>query len=101
MGASSGSSGPLCAELPPEDVVVYTASMPGDLEYDAAQPFTVHRDPTSTLLPTPFVSRRVAEVLRQEGCTRVVFGASAPLGLLARALRAAGADAPDRGHPRP
>ncbi|HSV40718.1 MAG TPA: glycosyltransferase family 4 protein [Nocardioidaceae bacterium] len=82
----------LCGELPPEDVVVYTASMPGDREYDAAQPFTVYRDPTSMLLPTPAVRRRVVEVLQLEVCVRVVFGAAAPLGLLARSLRAAGAE---------
>ncbi|HET7690246.1 MAG TPA: glycosyltransferase family 4 protein [Nocardioidaceae bacterium] len=81
----------LCDELPPEDVVVYTASMPGDEEYDARQPFRIHRDPTSMLLPTPAVRRRVAAVLEQEGCERVVFGAAAPLGLLARRLRAVGA----------
>jgi phosphatidylinositol alpha-1,6-mannosyltransferase len=82
----------LCDELPSEDVVVYTASMPGDQEYDEHQPFTIHRDPTTTLLPTPAVSRRVRRVMEQERCTRVVFGASAPLGLLARSLRDAGAD---------
>lgn len=74
-----------------EDSVVYTASMPGDAAYDAQQPFRVHRDPNGTLLPTPAVARRVAAVMREEGCERVVFGAAAPLGLLAPSLRQAGA----------
>lgn len=81
----------LCGTVPPEDVVVYTARMPGDAAYDAELPFTVVRDPSAMLLPTPAVGRRVEEVLRREGCDRVVFGASAPLGLLARRLRLAGA----------
>ncbi|MGN6576861.1 MAG: glycosyltransferase family 4 protein [Nocardioides sp.] len=81
----------LCQHLPPEEVVVYTASMPGDLEYDAELPFPVYRDPVSMLLPTPAVARRVIGVMRRHGCDRVVFGASAPLGLLAPRLRRAGA----------
>ncbi|HET6562755.1 MAG TPA: glycosyltransferase family 4 protein [Marmoricola sp.] len=81
----------LCDELPPEQVVVHTARMPGQAEYDAALPFPVVRDPSSVLLPTPGVGRRVAATLRRHGCDRVVFGASAPLGLLASRLRAAGA----------
>ncbi len=82
----------LCERLDPRDLVVYTASMPGDEEYDATLPFPVVRDPGGTLLPTPAVARRVTRVLREHGCDRVVFGASAPLGLLAPGLRAAGAE---------
>jgi len=81
----------LAQNLPPDEVVVYTASMPGDLEYDAGLPFPIYRDPASTLLPTPAVARRVVEVMRRHDCDRVVFGASAPLGLLAPRLRRAGA----------
>jgi phosphatidylinositol alpha-1,6-mannosyltransferase len=77
--------------MPPDEVVVYTASMPGDREYDATLPFPVHRDPSGTLLPTPAVARRVVRVMRALDCDRVVFGASAPLGLLAPRLRRAGA----------
>ncbi len=81
----------LCEWLPPEEVVVYTASMPGDREHDAHLPFPVYRDPSSMLLPTPAVARRVVEAMRRHDCDRVVFGASAPLGLLAPRLRRAGA----------
>lgn len=81
----------LCERMPPDEVVVYTASMTGDREYDATLPFPVYRDPAGTLLPTPAVGRRVISVMRRHGCDRVVFGASAPLGLLAPALRRAGA----------
>ena len=82
----------LCEGMPPDQVVVYTASMPGDREYDAGLPFPVYRDPSGTLLPTRAVGRRAASVLRRHGCDRVLFGASAPLGLLAPTLRGAGAD---------
>ena len=81
----------LCQQLPADEVVVYTASMRGGPSYDATLAFPVHRDPTSVLLPTPRVGSRVERVLRETGCDRVVFGASAPLGLLAGRLRAAGA----------
>jgi phosphatidylinositol alpha-1,6-mannosyltransferase len=81
----------LCERLPADEVVVYTASMPGAAAYDGGLPFPVYRDPGRTLLPTPAVARRVTDVLRRHGCDRVLFGASAPLGLLAPALRRAGA----------
>jgi phosphatidylinositol alpha-1,6-mannosyltransferase len=81
----------LCEGMPADEVVVYTASMPGAQAYDAGLGFPVYRDPSSMLLPTPPVARRVVEVMRRHGCDRGVFGASAPLGLLAPALRRAGA----------
>ena len=81
----------LCERLPPDAVVVYTASMPGDRGYDAGLPFPVYRDPSRMLLPTPAVTRRVVDVFRRHACDRVLFGASAPLGLMAPALRRAGA----------
>ena len=82
----------LCERLDPSEVVVYTASMPGDEEYDATLPFPVYRDPSSMLLPLPSVGRRVEAVMREHSCDRVVFGASAPLGLLGKRLRRAGAE---------
>ena len=81
----------LCNHMDPSEVVVYTASMEGDRELDATLPFPVYRDPSSMLLPTPAVGRRVVEVMKRHDCDRVVFGASAPLGLLGRRLRRAGA----------
>ena len=81
----------LCQRMAPDEVVVYTASMPGDAAYDATLPFPVYRDPSSMLLPTGAVGRRAVEVMLIHGCDRVVFGASVPLGLLAPTLRRAGA----------
>ena len=73
------------------DVVVYTASMPGSEEVDAALPYPVIRDRSGTLLPTPRVRDAVVKALREHGCDRVLIGSSVPLGLLAPALREAGA----------
>ena len=80
----------LCGELPADDLIVLTASMPGDTQYDAALPFRVIRDRTSMLLPTPRVTRYAANLVRRYGVDRVVFGAAAPLGLMGPALRKAG-----------
>jgi len=80
----------LVVRQPADSVVVYASSAPGWQEFDAAQPFPVVRHPSSMLLPTRGVARRVADLARTQGCTSVLFGAAAPLGLLAPSLRRAG-----------
>jgi phosphatidyl-myo-inositol dimannoside synthase len=70
---------------------VYAPSWPGAAEFDAAQPFPVIRHPGSLMLPVPSVAARSGALLAEHGCDRVLFGAAAPLGLLAPRLRAAGA----------
>ncbi|MEO3823466.1 glycosyltransferase family 4 protein [Actinomadura sp. B10D3] len=82
----------LAVRRPPGSVVVYAPAWKGAAEFDAAQPFPVVRHPGSLMLPEPGVLRRAADVLRAERCDAVVFGAAAPLGLLAPALRRRGAD---------
>ena len=74
----------------PGSVVVHTRSEPGAAAHDAGLAHPVVRDPAEVLLPTPGLARRVAATARAHGCDRVWFGAAAPLGLLAPALRAAG-----------
>ena len=81
----------LAAGLPAGSVTVYAPAWPGATEFDAAQPFPVERHPTSLMLPVPSVARRAGQLLRRDGCDTVLFGAAAPLGLLAPALRRAGA----------
>ena len=71
-------------------VVVYTSHTPGAAAVDATLAFPVVRDPAATLLPTPAVARRAAQLVGEFDCDRVVVGAAAPLGLLAPQLRAAG-----------
>jgi phosphatidylinositol alpha-1,6-mannosyltransferase len=81
----------LVSRLPPEDVVVYTSRWRGWEEWDAAQSFRVVREDTSVLLPTPTVRRRAQSLMREHGSDVAWFGAAAPLGLLADAMRDAGA----------
>jgi phosphatidyl-myo-inositol dimannoside synthase len=81
----------LALRLPPEGVSVYAPAWEGAAEFDAKQPFPVVRHPTSLMLPVPSVADRAAGIIEREGCDTVVFGAAAPLGLLAPRLRRAGA----------
>lgn len=74
-------------------VVVHTARQRGDARTDAALAdagVTVVRDPSPLMVPTPGIVRRVQRTAREHGADRVWFGAAAPLGLMAPALRAAG-----------
>ncbi|GAA1669362.1 glycosyltransferase family 4 protein [Glycomyces endophyticus] len=77
----------MALRLPSDDLVVYTSTSPGWREFDAAQPFQVVRDRTAMLLPTPRVARAVTALANEHRCDRVWFGAAAPLGLLAAALK--------------
>ncbi|MFE2093606.1 glycosyltransferase family 4 protein [Streptomyces sp. NPDC059460] len=88
----------MALRLDPGRLVVYASTWKRSPEgvaataaFDAEQPFTVVRDPTTMLLPTPRVTRRAVRLLREHDCTSVWFGAAAPLGLMAPALRRAGA----------
>jgi phosphatidylinositol alpha-1,6-mannosyltransferase len=81
----------LAAGLPAGSVTVYAPAWPGAAEFDADQSFPVERHPTSLMLPVPSVARRAGRLLRRDGCDTVLFGAAAPLGLLAPSLRRAGA----------
>lgn len=89
----------MALRLDPERLVVYASTWKRSREgveataaFDAEQPFTVVRDSTTMLLPTPAATRKAVGLLREHGCTAVWFGAAAPLGLMAPALRKAGAE---------
>ncbi|MEZ7004260.1 glycosyltransferase family 4 protein [Streptomyces sp. AD55] len=88
----------MALRLDPERLVVYASTWKRGREgaeataaFDAEQPFTVVRDRTTMLLPTPAATRRAVSLLREHDCESVWFGAAAPLGLMAPALRRAGA----------
>jgi phosphatidyl-myo-inositol dimannoside synthase len=81
----------LACRLPAEGVVVYAPAWEGAAEFDARQQFPVFRHPGSLMLPVPGVRDRATALLAEHGCDTVVFGAAAPLGLLAPSLRRAGA----------
>ena len=73
-----------------DDVVVYASGPAGAERSDRERPYPVVRA-GPLLVPTPQVARRAADLLVSHGATRVLIGAAAPLGLLAPALRRAGA----------
>lgn len=74
-----------------EQVVVYAPAWNGAWSFDRSLPFRVIRHPTALMLPVGSVRRRALAILASEGCDKVLFGAAAPLGLLAPDLRRAGA----------
>jgi phosphatidylinositol alpha-1,6-mannosyltransferase len=82
--------------LPAADTVVYASSWHGDparcREFDDAQRHRVIREDTGMLLPTPRRTKRAVAIAREIGATSVWFGAAAPLGLMAPALRKAGVE---------
>jgi glycosyltransferase involved in cell wall biosynthesis len=80
----------LLARRPPESLVVLASRSPGWEEYDADLPYPVVRHPTEMLLPTRGTARAAVDLARRLGCDSAFFGAAAPLGLLAPALRDAG-----------
>jgi len=78
----------LASRRPADSVVVYAPKWRGSDSFDRRQPYEVVRHPGTLMLPTPGVARRAAELAK--GCDTVVFGAAAPLGMLAPGLRSAG-----------
>ncbi len=81
----------LACRLLDDDVAVLTSTAPGSAYGDAAAGYPVERLP-GPLLPTRAVGRAAVDLLRRSGADRVLFGAAAPLALLAPTLRAAGAE---------
>jgi phosphatidylinositol alpha-1,6-mannosyltransferase len=80
----------LALRLDPDKLTVYAPRWEGDAAFDAAQPFEVVRHPTSLMIGGPGVRRRAAELARSRRAEVVIFGASAPLGLITPVLRKAG-----------
>jgi phosphatidylinositol alpha-1,6-mannosyltransferase len=85
----------LIERLPRGSVIVYTSAQPNSAQFDAKwlQDFGVEviRDRSKILLPTPRVIKACQGLIRSRKLTRVAFGAAAPLGVMSRALRRAGA----------
>ncbi|MBM9466928.1 glycosyltransferase family 4 protein [Nakamurella leprariae] len=77
----------LAGLLPAGSLRVYAPAWPGAAEFDAHQPYPVHRHPTSLMLPVPSVHRRAAELIDEHRIGSVWFGAAAPLALLTPGLR--------------
>lgn len=77
----------LAVRQPAGALVVYASRWKGAEAFDAEQPFPVVRHPSPLLIPTPDAARRVVATALEYGCDTVWYGAAAPLGLLAPALR--------------
>ncbi|MGY1779354.1 glycosyltransferase family 4 protein [Geodermatophilus sp. SYSU D01036] len=80
----------LLERRPPDSLVVLASRSPGWEAYDARLPYPVVRQRTAMLLPTPATARAATALAAEHGCDTAFFGAAAPLGLLAPALRDAG-----------
>ena len=78
--------------FPADQVTVLTSQYEDATNFDAQNAWRVVRTRGKTL----FLSRKnrslVKELIAQTGATRVVFGAAAPLGLMARTVRKCGVD---------
>ncbi len=85
----------LIERLPRGSVIVYTSAQPNAAEFDAEwlQDYGVEviRDRSKILLPTPRVIKICQRIVKDRNLSRVAFGAAAPLGVMARAMRKAGA----------
>lgn len=75
---------------PPDSVVVYAPAWKRAGQFDAEQPFPVIRHRTSLMLPEPMVLNKARDIAAEYECDRLLFGAAAPLGLLAPRLRSRG-----------
>ena len=81
----------LLSRLNPADVIVFASTWKDPTSFDEAAPFPIIREPGSVMLPRPRTRDQAVGLLREHGCDSVLFGAAAPLGLLAGDLRDAGA----------
>lgn len=85
----------LIQRMPYGQTMVYTSAQGETSEYDAAwlsdYGVKVIRDRAKILLPTPRISHAVSRIVKSQRIGVVVFGAAAPLAIMAVALRRAGA----------
>ena len=85
----------LVERLPKGSVIVYTSAQQNSAEFDAKwlkeYGVEVIRDRSKILLPTPRVIKACKQLIKSQKLTKVAFGAAAPLGIMARAMRRAGA----------
>ena len=79
------------AEMGEHTLTVYAPRWKRAGQYDGAAPFEVVRHPGTLMLPVSDVDARMRELIAAHDVDTVWFGAAAPLGLLARRARHAGA----------
>ena len=71
----------------PDDVVVLASKHTAWQEFDKQEKYPIFRHNTQMLLPTKAVGDQAITIIKEFNCDRVLFGASAPLGLLANRLK--------------
>ena len=85
----------LIERLPKGSIIVYTSAQSNAEQFDAKwlSDFGVEviRDRSKILLPTLRVKKNCQKLIQERKLTKVAFGAAAPLGIMARAMRKAGA----------
>jgi phosphatidyl-myo-inositol dimannoside synthase len=64
----------LVAHLPPDRVAVLAPNWPGWRGHDAAQPFPIHRWPSTNLWPTAEAALRMHSLVREHDADVVLFG---------------------------
>lgn len=79
--------------LDPNDVVVFASTQDAEAaqEFDSKAAYTVERWPRKVMLPTAATSKRMQELIRTHNIDTVWFGAAAPLALMGKAAKQAGA----------
>jgi phosphatidylinositol alpha-1,6-mannosyltransferase len=80
----------LLAGFDPNQVVVFCSNYQRSKEFDLEQNYKVIRINSKILLPTKKRTKQAIKIAKEFGCDRVLFGASAPLGLMTAALKRAG-----------
>jgi phosphatidylinositol alpha-1,6-mannosyltransferase len=76
--------------LPPERVAVLAPNWPGWRDFDAEQPFPIHRWPSTFLWPTRDLLRRVMSAAKEHRAEVILFGHGFPLADMGPALSARG-----------
>jgi phosphatidylinositol alpha-1,6-mannosyltransferase len=76
----------LVRNLPPERVAVVAPNWSGWREHDAAQPFPVHRWPSTFLWPTGELLGKVVSAAKEHRSEVILFGHGFPVALLGPAL---------------
>jgi phosphatidyl-myo-inositol dimannoside synthase len=72
----------LWKELPPDRASVLVPTWEGAHAFDAAAPYTIVREPSEFIWPTPAFARRLDEVIASLGVEVVLFGDAFPLAAL-------------------
>ncbi len=80
----------LVRHLPYDRLAVLAPNWPGWREHDEAQPFAVHRWPSSFVWPSSDLTRRVRSLVREHQADIVLFGHGFPLPLIGPNLASRG-----------